>query len=111
MHLCANQLGISYNLFYCLWYLALDITANCICEIHCLVLDGFDLNTVHKLSSKEEKSWRSWDSNTGLGLLGGKLGLFHCAMQAPPAPLLSAPNHKRCAVKCFFITSTLKNKN
>ena len=27
-------------------------TANCICEIHCLALDGFDLNNVHKLRSK-----------------------------------------------------------
>ena len=31
------------------------VVANCICEIHCLVLDGFDLNAVHKLSSKEKK--------------------------------------------------------
>ena len=27
-----------------LWYLALDVTANCICEILCLALDGFSLN-------------------------------------------------------------------
>ena len=33
--------------------LALDITANYICEIQYLALDGFDLNTVHKLRSKE----------------------------------------------------------
>ena len=38
-----------------LWYLVLDVTANCICEMHCLALDGFDLNAVHKLSSKEKK--------------------------------------------------------
>ena len=38
-------------------YLALDVTTNYICEIHCLALHGFDLNTVHKLSSKEKKSW------------------------------------------------------
>ena len=38
-----------------LLYLALDITAHCICEIHGLALDGFDLNTVQKLSSKEKK--------------------------------------------------------
>ena len=43
--------------------LALDVTANCICELHCFALDGFDLNTVHKLSSKEKKSWRSQNSN------------------------------------------------
>ena len=29
------------------------------CEIHCLALDGFDLNIVHKLSSKVEKSRRN----------------------------------------------------
>ena len=33
--------------------LALDLTAYCICEIHCLALDGYHFNTVHKLSSKE----------------------------------------------------------
>ena len=42
-----------------------------ILEIHCIALDGFDLNTVHKLSSTEkssqrEKSWRNHDSNPGL---------------------------------------------
>ena len=35
--------------------LVLDITANCLCEIRCKALDGFDLKTVHKLSSKEKK--------------------------------------------------------
>ena len=39
-----------------LQYLSLDVTANWIREIHCLALDGFDLNTVHKLSSKEKKN-------------------------------------------------------
>ena len=39
-----------------LLYIALDVTANSIWEIDCFVLDGFDLNTVHKLSSKEKKS-------------------------------------------------------
>ena len=34
-------------------YLALDVTSNCVCELNCLARDGFDLNTVHKLSSKE----------------------------------------------------------
>ena len=37
-------------------------TANCICEIHCLAQDGFDLNTVHKLSSQE------WKISAELGL-------------------------------------------
>ena len=40
---------------------ALDVTANCICEIHCLALDGFDLNIVHKLSSGEKKPQWSWN--------------------------------------------------
>ena len=37
-----------------LQYLALDVTANCNSEIHFIALDGFDLNTVHKLSSTEK---------------------------------------------------------
>ena len=36
-------------------FLALDVTANCICEIRRLALDGFDINTVDKLRSKEKK--------------------------------------------------------
>ena len=28
-------------------YLAVDVTANCICEIPCLALEVFDHNTVH----------------------------------------------------------------
>ena len=63
------------------FFVSPDVTANCICEIHCLALDGFDLNTVLKLSSKEKKSQRSRDLN--LGLLGGKQECFHCAMQLP----------------------------
>ena len=41
-------------------YLALDITANCFCKIIYLALDGFNLNTVNKLSSKEKKSRGCW---------------------------------------------------
>ena len=52
--------------FFVWWYVALDVTAICICEIHCLAIDGFVLNTVHKLSSKEKTSRQSWDSNPGL---------------------------------------------
>ena len=58
-------------------YLALDATANCICENHSLALDGFDRNTVHQLSSKEKNQ----DSN--LGLLGGKQECYLCAKQPP----------------------------
>ena len=38
-------------------------------------LDGFNLITVHKLSSKEK--WQSWDSNPGL--LGEKRERYLCA--------------------------------
>ena len=55
-------------------YLVPDITAISICEINCLALD-----TVHKLSSEEKKSRRSWDLSPGL--LGGKEECFLCAMQ------------------------------
>ena len=34
------------------YYLAVDITANSICKIHCLALDGFDFNTVNKNAVK-----------------------------------------------------------
>ena len=59
----------------------LDNTAICICEIHCLALDGVDLNTLHKLGSKEKKSQLSRDSNSGL--LSGKLECYLCTMQPP----------------------------
>ena len=73
--------------FFCgMQYLALDVTANHICEICYIALDGFNLNTVHKLSSKEEKSWHSQDLK--LGLLGGKQECSHCAMQPPPPKIL-----------------------
>ena len=64
--------------------LVVDVIANCFCEIHRLALDGFDLNTVHKLSSKEKKSRQSQDSNPGL--LGGMLALCNAA---PPVLKLS----------------------
>ena len=37
-------------------------------EINCLALDGFNLNSVHKLSSKEKLSWQSQGSNPGQSL-------------------------------------------
>ena len=63
-------------------YLSLDVTANCISKIHCLAQDGFDLNTVHKLSRKEKESWRSKDLSQGL--LGGKQECFFFTNQPPP---------------------------
>ena len=39
-----------------LQYLAQDITPNGISGIHCLAQDGFDLNTVHKICTKEKKN-------------------------------------------------------
>ena len=79
-HLCCLKLPDQLAIF-CSINLAPDITANCICEIHCLALDWFDLNTVHKLSSQEKKSRLTCDSNSGLQ--GGKQECFHCAMQPP----------------------------
>ena len=67
-----------------LWYLALDVTANCICKIHCLALNGLDLKTVHNLSSKEEKSWQSQDLNQ-CRWVGIKIASF----VLPPVPLTS----------------------
>ena len=69
-----------------LYYLDLDVTANCICEIHCLALDGFDLYTVHKLSSKEKTSQREKSRpsrDLSLWLLGGKQERFLCATEPP----------------------------
>ena len=62
-------------------YLALGITTNCICGIHCLALDGFNLNTGHKLSSKEKKLQPSRKSS--LGLQGGKQEFYLCSTQPP----------------------------
>ena len=63
------------------YYVALDITSNCICKIHWLLLDSFDLNTVHKLSSKEKKSLRSPDWSLGL-MVGSKNASL--ALRSPP---------------------------
>ena len=60
-------------------YLSIDITAYCICEIHCIALDEFDLKTVHQLNSKEKKSQLRRDSNPGL--LGGKEECCLCTTQ------------------------------
>ena len=43
------------NMKIFLYYLDLAITANCISENNCLALDGFDLNTVHKIRQQREK--------------------------------------------------------
>ena len=47
--------------------LAVDVTANYICEIHCLALDGFNLNTVHQQSSKGKTSRHSRDAGIQSG--------------------------------------------
>ena len=41
----------TYKVFLKYLPVALDVTANCICEIHCLEQNGFDSNTSHKLNS------------------------------------------------------------
>ena len=46
-------LAISLPDHHSFFVLALDVTANCICEIHCSAIDGFNLSTVHKLSRKK----------------------------------------------------------
>ena len=51
-------------------------------KIHCLALDGFNRNTVHKLSSKEEKSRQKQDLTQGRCV--GNQECFLCAMQPPP---------------------------
>ena len=51
----AVESNMHFKSYFLLLYLAVDATSNCICEIHCLALDGYNLNTVHKLSSKEKK--------------------------------------------------------
>ena len=63
---------------------ALDITATSICEIHYLALDGFDVNTAHKLSSKEKKYRQSRDWNPAL--MDGKQECFLYATKPPPPP-------------------------
>ena len=65
-------------LVFFLQYFALDVTAYCICEIHCLALDGFNLNLLYKLSSKEKKSWQRRDSNPKME--GGNQACFLYAM-------------------------------
>ena len=46
-----SEVNSKENLYFgnkiLLQYLALDVTADCICEIHCIALDGFDLYTIH----------------------------------------------------------------
>ena len=58
-----------------LQYFALDVTANCICEIHWLALNGSDLNAVHKRTSKEKKSqWSRLGSKNAFSVLRSPLG-------------------------------------
>ena len=53
-------------------------------KIHCLALNGFKLNTVHNLISKEEKSRQSQDLNQGRWV-----GIKNASFVLPPAPLTS----------------------
>ena len=65
-----------------LWYLPLDFTSNCICEIYRLALDGFYISTVHLLSSKEKKYRQCWYLNPR-----GNQEYFLCAIQPPKRKL------------------------
>ena len=68
----------------------MNVTAGCIFEIHCLVQDSFDLNTVHKLSGKEKKSGQNLAKlgKTGLRTWGcwveSKNASF--VLRSPPPP-------------------------
>ena len=63
-----------------LLYLALDVTTNnCKCEIRCLALDGFHINTVHKLSSKVKKSLGGAGIRLAAGWEARMLPLCHTA--------------------------------
>ena len=62
-------------------YLALDVTTNCICEIHGITLDGFNLNTAHKLSSKEKKILT--EPGFKPGAASWKQECYLCATQPP----------------------------
>ena len=63
-------------------YLALDVTANCICEIRYLALDGFDLNAVHKLSSKG----KNISAQPGFEPMGVSHPAALCDLWATPLP-------------------------
>ena len=79
--ICEQSLNINSVLngtFYCSAYLWMQL--HLWNPLHG-TRDGFDLNPVHKLNSKEKKYWQSQDSNPRL--LGGKQECFLCAMQAP----------------------------
>ena len=66
---------------------------SCICEIYCLAQDGFDLNTVHKLSSNEKNYLWSWESNPELGIkpmvAGWEAWMLPLCYGAPPWFLMS----------------------
>ena len=66
----------------------LDVITNYIWGIHCLTLDdGFDLNSVRKLSSKEKKFWWSQDLNLGLqGVKSRMLSLCYAAALSSTSP-------------------------
>ena len=70
MQLSTLFLELLIDFYYFFKNLAVDIAANCICEIHCSLLDEINLNIIHKLSSKDKKLRQSRDSNQGL--VGGK---------------------------------------
>ena len=58
--------------------------ANWICEIYCLALDGFDLNTVHKLSSKEKNLSGVGIRTRGCWVVGRKNA--SSVLRSPPPP-------------------------
>ena len=65
---------------------------------HCLTLDGFDLNTVHKLSSKD---------NLNSGLLGGKRECFLYATPPPIRPHLLGQNMDLLVLRVILLKAFL----
>ena len=58
---CSDFTTDFQKMFFCTLLWISPLTA----FVKSIALDGFDLNTVHRLSNKEEKSQLSWDSNPG----------------------------------------------
>ena len=61
------------------------MTANCICEIHFLALDGFNLNTVHKLGIKEKNVLA--EPRFQPGVAGWDARMQPLCYATPPPPL------------------------
>ena len=86
------------NFLLCLVH---DVSSNCICGGLCLALDGFDLKTVHKLSTQKKILRQGQDSN--LGLLNGMKECFLCATQPPKLTYLRVKWLDQLSLKNFLV--------